>query len=45
MHLGILAAVVLALASLAIFDIAALRWGVDSRFRDVRSDFVKDGGR
>jgi hypothetical protein len=44
MHLDLLASVVLAIASLAIFDIAALRWGVDSRFHDVRSDFVKHGG-
>ena len=40
MHLDILASLVLALTGLVIFDIAALRWGVDSRFRDVRSDFV-----
>jgi hypothetical protein len=40
MHFDILARVVLAVAALAAFDIAALRWGADSRFRDVRSDFV-----
>jgi hypothetical protein len=40
MPLDLLATVVLAIVTLAIFDIAALRWGVDSRCRDVRSDFV-----
>jgi hypothetical protein len=40
MPLDLLASVVLAVATLAVFDIVALHWGVDSRFRDVRSDFV-----
>ena len=40
MPLDLLAAVVLGIATLAIVDVAALCWGVDSRCRDVRSDFV-----
>jgi hypothetical protein len=39
-HLDILAIVVLALAIPAVLDSAAARWGVDSRFRDVRSDSI-----
>ena len=36
MHLDILAVVALALVIPAVLDLAAVRWGVDSRFRDVR---------
>jgi len=34
-----LAALVILVALLAALNLAALRWGVDSRFADVRSDF------
>jgi hypothetical protein len=32
-----LAPIVVILAFLLLLDVAAMRWGVDSRFRDVRS--------
>ena len=40
MHLDIVALVGLAFGLPVALGLAAARWGVDSRFRDVRSDFV-----
>ena len=34
------AVVVLVLALAVLLDVAALRWGVDSRFAEVRSDLI-----
>jgi len=39
MNLDVFGVLALLVALTAAFDLAALRWGVDSRFSDVRSDF------
>jgi hypothetical protein len=40
MNLDGYAVFALLVALAVLFDIAALRWGVDSRYRDVRSDLL-----
>jgi hypothetical protein len=39
MNLDVLTAMSIFVGLVVLLDIAALRWGVDSRFLDVRSDF------
>ena len=41
MEIDGLAVVGLIIGLISLFNLAALRWGVDSRFADVRSDLVR----
>jgi hypothetical protein len=39
MNLDVLTTTSIFIGLIVLLDLAAMRWGVDSRFRDIRSDF------